>query len=233
MRLHRRHDRALGGGTDNQGLYYVTAVTATTLTLQDVASPKSPWNKPGPLTGSAQITESGAIRLGATFNASQVDADNDTIHFTSPDDFQDGDQIVLDSAGNASASSGGLVSGRTYYVRVVDEYTIQLVATLAEVAPTPLAITYGSYNLATNTVALPGITAPTLVTYDAPPVTSFYAADVNVTYARNSSGTEAEAKAPNNIYLPGAGNTLASGDLVQYQAANGKEPLVGPTNGAY
>ena len=102
----------------------------------------------GPLDPTRQyqvvVVDGNTIKLGATFDASQVDAGNplapadgvdptrDEIQFSTPDLFQTGDAVHFDTNGNTSIITTDPNGTGTYYVRVIDPYTIKLYATQAE-----------------------------------------------------------------------------------------------------
>jgi hypothetical protein len=70
------------------------------------------------------VVDSKTIELGNVFDAAKVDTKSNTITFDQGYSFKDGDKVVY-QASNGTAI-GGLVSGKTYVVKVVDTHTIQL-----------------------------------------------------------------------------------------------------------
>lgn len=109
----------------------------------------------GTLTNSVTVTSQGNFRLGTTFDASQVNTANDTITFASPDDFQTGDAIQIDPQGNPIV--GGLQPGMTYYVRTINDTTIQLTATLAAALAQSDEVTPSDYDSTTGDLYLPNL----------------------------------------------------------------------------
>jgi hypothetical protein len=80
------------------------------------------------------------IKLGSLFDAAaNVDPATGTINLPQSQGYQSGNPLVYQSSGGTAI--GGLVSGRTYYVRVIDAHTIKLAATPAEATQAPLAFT--------------------------------------------------------------------------------------------
>ncbi len=59
--------------------------------------------------------------------SSDVTVSGDAIHFASPDGLKTGQEVVYTSGGGTSI--GGLTNGHSYYVIVLDPYTIKLAAT--------------------------------------------------------------------------------------------------------
>jgi len=76
------------------------------------------------------INDGNGISLGQTFTGAQVNAATGTIQFAAPDGFMTGDKVVYSA--NGGTPIGGLVSGETYYVRVINPTTIKLATSLAE-----------------------------------------------------------------------------------------------------
>ena len=138
-------------GSNDAGTYTVQAVTDSTLTLVQ----STPWALAGTLTNSVTVTSQGNFRLGTTFDASQVNTANDTITFASPDDFQTGDAIQIDPQGNPIV--GALQPGMTYYVRTINDTTIQLTATLAAALAQSDEVTPSDYDSTTGDLYLPNL----------------------------------------------------------------------------
>ncbi|MEM7769221.1 MAG: DUF4347 domain-containing protein [Cyanobacteria bacterium P01_A01_bin.37] len=65
------------------------------------------------------------IKLGDRFNGSNVDTERNTITFDVPHGFEDGDEVVYENIDSASVIDG-LMPGRQYFVRTLDEDSIQL-----------------------------------------------------------------------------------------------------------
>ncbi|MBW4598225.1 MAG: DUF4347 domain-containing protein [Calothrix sp. FI2-JRJ7] len=91
--------------------------------------------------------DSKTVKLGSEFNATQVDVKFNTIKFGSNHSFRDGDKVVYEASGGSAV--GGLVSGNTYYVKVIDSSTIKLTANPSS---TPITKETGITNI--NTVGL-------------------------------------------------------------------------------
>ncbi|MDZ7965043.1 MAG: DUF4347 domain-containing protein [Nostoc sp. DedSLP03] len=70
------------------------------------------------------------IKLGSEFDASQINVQANTIKFSYNHAFQNGQQVIYEAVGGAAI--GGLTSGTSYYVKVLDSKTIQLVPTWPE-----------------------------------------------------------------------------------------------------
>mgnify|MGYP001791491610 CR=1 FL=1 len=64
------------------------------------------------------------IRLGDRFDGSQIDIVNNKIRFAEPHGFEDGDEVIYENSNGPNI--GGLISGQKYYVRRIDEFSIQL-----------------------------------------------------------------------------------------------------------
>src|SRR5262249_5900397 len=119
-----------GSGTRNGGTYSVQSLSGTVLTLTAANAVTAETVASG-----ATVTEQGVIRLGATFDATKVDFDTDTITFPTPHGFETGDPVRLYAEGNTAI--GGLDASKTYYVRKIDANTIKLAASLADATRTP------------------------------------------------------------------------------------------------
>ena len=212
-------------GTNDRGTYTIKGVTDSTLTLVNVND--FPWTLAGTLTNSVTITSQGAFRFGETFDASQVNTASDTITFASPDDFQTGDAVQIDTEGNPAL--GNIDASQTYYVRTVDAYTIQLCASLGDALATPDEVSPGEYNSSTSSFDIPELgvnqSAPIPVTYNAPSPTTFYASDVDFTY--DNMGTQSNN--PDMIYVNG--NDLTDYETVTFSFTGQVSPIEGLTQG--
>jgi hypothetical protein len=71
-----------------------------------------------------------SLALGQQLGGAQMDFATGAIQFAAPDGFKTGDRVVYSA--NGGPAIGGLVSGATYYVRVIDATTIKLARTLGE-----------------------------------------------------------------------------------------------------
>jgi hypothetical protein len=183
-------------GSNNAGTYTVQGVTDSTLTVVNVNN--APWAEAGTLSNHVTITSQGAFRFGETFDAAAqvisanatitpgVNTASDTITFAQPDDFQTGDAVQIDDQGNPDL--GNIDPSQTYYVRKVDDYTIQLCATLDDAFATPDGVSPSEYDSSNSSFYLYNLwenhlneDQPIPVTYNAPSPTTFTASDVNVT----------------------------------------------------
>ncbi|MEH2109077.1 DUF4347 domain-containing protein [Nostoc sp.] len=70
------------------------------------------------------------IKLGSEFDASKINVQANTIEFSRNHAFQNGQQVIYEAVDGAAI--GGLTSGTSYYVKVLDSKTIQLVPTWPE-----------------------------------------------------------------------------------------------------
>ena len=212
-------------GSNNQGTYTVGGVTDSTLTLVNVNN--APWAETGTLANIVTITSQGAFRFGETFDASQVNTANDTITFASPDDFQTGDPVRIDDEGNPVV--GNLDPSQTYYVRKIDDNTIQLTATLGDALATPNEVSPSEYNSSNSSFDLPSLginqSMPIPVTYHAPTPTTLLASNVNVTF----DDTGKESTDSNTIYV--AGTNLTDLETVTFSFTGQVSPLVGLSQG--
>ena len=119
-------------------------------------------------------------QLGDSFDASQAGANSgNLISFSSPDDFQTGDEVQYDNNGNAT-SVGNLAQGGTYFVRVLTPTTIQLYSSLSSAKAaadffTPssaITVVKDSHGVVTNTyfnTNPAGFAKNEAVTYEASP----------------------------------------------------------------
>ena len=208
------------------------------------------------------VVDADTIKLGALFGAavadtgdllnpqSGVDPLRDRIRFDAPHLFQTGDAVKYAPEGSAS-SIDGLNTSSTYYVQVIDDFTIKLFAskddamkppTLFDVSANPSGVTSDGY------IHLNGFTEGEAVTYVAPPPTGFTSVNVNTdgtreTQANIVAGDPALVTVDNNsiynnsIYVnkhvDANGTTVdgsgyATGDKVTY-LTNGT-PIGGLTN---
>ncbi len=84
---------------------------------------------------------------------SDVTVSGDAIHFASPDGLTTGQEVVYSSGGGTSI--GGLTSGQSYYVIVLDPYTIKLAATYDDaVSGTPVQVSVAGVDTSTNEISL-------------------------------------------------------------------------------
>jgi hypothetical protein len=200
----------------------------------------------------AIVVNPDVLRLGDTFNGASantgdlfspkagVDPNRDVIRFGNPDNFQTGDAVKFDANGNPLISSS-INQTSTYYVRTIDDFTIQLFPTKAEaVAPDKTFDPSAAGAVSSSTITLPGhgFTNGEAVTYDAPAPAPFSSGAVDVSVGSNHqiSGDDASA---NNIYLGTnnghnviVGHDLVTGERVTYEVEPGKSPIGGLTNGA-
>ena len=199
----------------------------------------------------AIVVNPNVLMLGATFSGVPantgdlfnpqpgVDSGGDVIRFATPDNFQTGDAVKYDAEGNSFVSSA-INQSSTFYVRVLDPYTIELFSTLADAMvpanqfdpSTPGAVSG-------HTITLPGsaFTSGEAVTYNAPAAAAFSSqgVDVDVNSSHQISGDDSSA---NNIYL-GTNNgsngvvpdNFVTGEAVKYEVQPGKAALGGLTSG--
>ena len=81
----------------------------------------------------------GVIRLGSLFDGARIDPATEIIEFGARHGFVDGDCVVYDPRGGTSILAGTAVASgtcavtglTTLYVRVLDDFRIQLTTTLA------------------------------------------------------------------------------------------------------
>jgi hypothetical protein len=183
------------------------------------------------------------LAFGATFDgAGGVDPTTSTIHFTTPHNFQTGDQVVyVAPTGMGMSAVGGLSSGTTYFVLVVDPLTIKLTTYDPRVVPSHNLQMFTPATGTTLSLTNHGFTTGEPVTYHAPAPDTFGSLSVNVTVngdgtlARNN-GTIIDTPGANNIYFgltDANGNPapqpFTNGDMVNY-SANGTV-IGGLTNG--
>ncbi len=101
-------------------------------------------------TYTLQVLSPTSVELVDNFDpSSAVDWSNDTIVFGSPDGLNTGDQLIYEN--NGATSIGGLTNGQTYYVRVIDPYTIKLAATAID-AGVPFAFSASAVDGTQNTI---------------------------------------------------------------------------------
>jgi len=197
------------------------------------------------------VVNSNVLMLGATFSGAPantgdlfnpqdgVDPNRAVIRFASPDNFQTGDAVKYDADGNTLISSS-INETATYYVRVLDPYTIELFDTLAEAeAPAKQFDPSAPGAVSGQTITLPGhgFTDGEAVTYNSPAPASFSSGcvDVDLNSTHEISGNDSSA---NNIYF-GTNNgsnvivpdDFVTGEKVTYEVEPGKTALGGLTNG--
>ena len=201
----------------------------------------------GGLTDSRQYsviaTTPTALSFGATFSNPAVNTATGAIHFAAPDNFQTGDEVVYEAPANGTAV-GGLVSGNTYIVNVIDPQTITLVN--PPNSPQPQSFTGASVSNSKITIANNGFTAGEAVTYHAPmALGTFDLSNVNgaintinvgsnsglsagdqVVYTTPSQTFTSANVTGNEITIPGHGFT--TGETLNYQAT-GSAPLQLPS----
>src|SRR5262249_32287756 len=186
-----------GTGTRNAGLYTIKSLSANTLVLTAVNTVTAET-----VTSSTTLTEQGVIRFGASFDATKVDFNSDTISFATPHGFETGDPVRLYPSGNTAI--GGLDTTKTYYVRKIDANTIKLAASLADAVRTPTSFvpTSSVVNGTNHTLTLSGFTDGQYVTYHAPAPTTFTPRQVAENYDNASTNpTSPPVQVNNTIYL--------------------------------
>ncbi|HEY9110140.1 MAG TPA: hypothetical protein VIN58_25960, partial [Roseateles sp.] len=165
------------------------------------------------------VVDEDTVVLGNPFAAANVDAGSDTIRFASPHGLATGDRMVYDFAGTGI---GGLVKGQSYFVRVIDDNTVKLGRTLAEVTQGLQAMAATAANPALDVITLAnhGFADGQAVTYRGP-------------YAAQFIGASVDADA-NRIYLPAPlnGTSLQTGEKVTYMSSGAALGGLG-NNGTY
>jgi hypothetical protein len=73
---------------------------------------------------SVLVIDNKTIQLGSEFDAAKIDPKFNTIKFKGNHGLNDGDKVVYEAKGGIAI--GGLTSGNTYYVKVIDSQTIKL-----------------------------------------------------------------------------------------------------------
>jgi hypothetical protein len=194
------------GSTTTLQLYNVVVVDGNTLQL-------------GNLFDAGSIDASAPLITG-----SGVDSASGMIRFASKDNFVTGDSVVYSQNGNGNI---GLNSGTTYYVRVIDPYTIELYTNLA--AATAPVTSVSSSDVSSNKITVSNsFSNNEAVTYEAPTPIAFNSGDVNVSVASN--GSLSSAPGANNIAI-GSGTTWVAGDAVTYHTNGTNNTIGGLVNG--
>jgi len=167
------------------------------------------------------VIDADTVVLGNPFAAGNVDAKADTIRFASPHGLATGDQIVYDHA-NGGSGIAGLVKGQSYFVRVIDAYTVKLGTSLAQVTQGLAAFSGAAANAATDAITLAnhGFADGQAVTYRGPYAPAFYGSSVDADGDR--------------IYLPAPvnGTALQTGDKITYTTSGTSLGGLG-NNGTY
>ncbi len=160
------------------------------------------------------------IRLGSLFDASSsIDPVRETITFGSPHGFNAGDCVYYDPRAGTSAVVRGaqanegtctatVTGAQRYFVRVIDETTIQLTRTRAAALATDdatITVTPGAPVTAGDPTPLTlsstaGIGVGTALIYRAPVAVTFFGAFVNVTLV------DGQDTGGNTIKVPGTGH---------------------------
>jgi hypothetical protein len=117
--------------TQNSINVYIDDATVSTqgnLTLSTGVKPSNTSNPNVSENGQAFTASSPTFTASSqTFTASQANPANGEITFSAPDGFQQGQAVVFTATGTGSSGyQGALVSGKTYYVNVINPTTIQL-----------------------------------------------------------------------------------------------------------
>jgi len=197
--VYRRNNNAaittFGGGTLTDGREYTVIVRGdNTLTLGN----------------QFDGDEVDALKLFYLNNDVQegVDSDRDMIRFSTPHKFVTGDAVRYDTG--LGATTIGLAEG-TYFVRVIDDYTVQLFATKAEAEAAPVLFGVGS--VASDRIDIAGFADGDRVTYRDPAPVQFRASGVDADLSNNL---------PNGSYTAGSNtifigaNTFNNGDKIFY-----------------
>ena len=120
--------------------------------------------------GVIKATDS-ALQLGTAFQSAAVDTVTDTLRFTAAHNLADGDRVIYQAPDGAGAV-GGLTSGKTYVVAVIDTNSIKLVDPATALAPAK-ALSGADISGDTITLAGHGFSSGQAVTYRAPPAARF------------------------------------------------------------
>jgi hypothetical protein len=158
-------DASLSDATSNSPtqIIHLTSSTGTgTLTVPEPASGVTAY------IDSSKVTAGGKVSVVSGFNSpttlpgsttlninpsSNVTVSGDAIHFTTADGLTNGQEVVYNN--NGGSSIGGLVNGHSYYVIVLDPYTVQLASTLNGAVSGPSQQTnVTAVNTSTNQITL-------------------------------------------------------------------------------
>jgi hypothetical protein len=177
------------------------------------------------------VRDPNTFSLGTRFDGAAVDPVHNTITTTGPHNFKTGDRVVYESDGNPPIA--GLVDGHTYFVRVLDDHTIQLAPTLADANASPLFFTPSDVDKFGHTITYKnhGLQNNQPLVYHAPnsaqPFKSFM---VNVTVLGSGDTAQLlDSPGANNIYLQN--NPFLTGDPVRYQCSDPAHAIGGLTPG--
>ncbi|HEX5279640.1 MAG TPA: hypothetical protein VFW28_06150 [Micropepsaceae bacterium] len=217
---------------DNHGLSTGDTVVYGGATTGGVTNGRE-YNVIVPQTGSPAADDPNHLQFGMSFDGGVVNNDRDTIVFAAPHNFVTGDKVVYIN-GDGSTAIGGLTSGDTYYVLVVDGHTIKLTTY------DPTVVT--SHNLQNftptagsgTTISLAnGFTNNEAVTYHAPQANTFSSLQVDVDAGDTKTAhdpdlgditvaTLANQNNDNIEFVDSFGRPIGSGfsngDLVQYNS---------------
>ena len=240
---------------DNNGATVIGGLVGTHTELDDDGNPiiiRRQYNV-------LDVIHSGAvdpdyISLGSVFDGqacapgktSCINPTNDTILFGAAHNFENGDPVHYDPQFGTVATVGGLTSGVTYYVLIIDDRTIRLVSTQSQATnpasfvkqfhPSGGAPSIGGDNQ-TITILGHGFSNGDAVTYHAPPASTFSNAQVDTDFS-TSDGHLTLPDVPGNdnvIFIDGDGNLVAApfndGDLVIYDAHTDDGSTVVPIGG--
>lgn len=167
------------------------------------------------------VVDDNTIRFGASFDASDVDSEKDVIVFSTEHMLETGDAIRY-AAGSGGSISSELSSATTYYVRVIDDYTIKLFTTKTA-AETTQEIVLSNVTGNTITIADHGYVDGDAVTYYAPAATEFNSALVDVQFDASGSATATDndyiclGKDTNGDNIMDTGHNYVTGDQVVYE----------------
>ena len=179
----------------------------------------------------------GAASTGGLFNtASGVDAARDVVRFAAEHRFQTGDAVRYDNGGNTGI---GLAANTTYFVRVLDEFTVKVFANRADANETPPSFDPStSPNMVTsdNFIISSRFTDLDAVTYYGPTPLEFNSLWVDTTGADNGSFDDSQPIVPGNLPIndsntnriflrrdtdgdgtPDTGHGLSDGELIEYR----------------
>ncbi|TAM91272.1 MAG: hypothetical protein EPN43_04655, partial [Jatrophihabitans sp.] len=199
---------------------------------------------------SVLVVDQDTLRFGSTFSGaavdatslsrgvSGVDANRAMVRFAAPHHLTTGDAVIYRVATGGTSISSGFGDGSTLYVRVIDDYTIELYPTYA--AATAAVVSFGTGSVSGNQISDSTLGDTSLVTYRSAPALTFArgAIDVNVDGSGKVTGDNSTAW---NIYLayvitPGqnpviGGHGLTNGQRIVYRTSDATDQVGNLSNG--
>ena len=167
------------------------------------------------------VVDGNTIKLGSEFAStdgntgdifspqSGVDPLRDRIRFDTPHLFQTGDAVKYSPEGDTSLNSSSLDTSHTYYVRVIDDFTIKLFASHADAIADPSSFdpaTSSDTVTADNFIHLSGFTDGEAVTYYAPALSPFSSLGVDTDGVKNGSYDQNQPAGPSNLPITDVDN---------------------------